>query len=71
MANKFEYLTRLPIPKGEAITAMTVWEALGKQCIVVATRDQMFILRIAPTGRMDWAGPLEFVEAPETSVKVD
>lgn len=62
----FKHLTALPLEPGDRITAMTVWKALGKDCIVVATRDKMYVLRISGGGSVDFAGPLEFAMMEET-----
>lgn len=62
--SNFGWLAQLPLDGFETVAAMTVWTALGKNCIVIATDlGRMFVLRINDTGQMDIAGPLEFAPA--------
>lgn len=69
MQNKFEPICRLPIAEGDTVTALAVWEALGQQCIAVATREQMFILKIAGAD-VEFAGPLEFTMQEKHDAKL-
>jgi hypothetical protein len=61
----FEFLCNLPFDADETAAAMTVWEALDKNCIVIATsKGRMFVLRFEKSGHMEFAGPLEWTPAP-------
>lgn len=62
----FKHLADLPFDEGETIAAMTIWEALGKSCVVLVTSEgRMFVLRFDPSGRQDIAGPLEWAPHKE------
>ena len=61
----FNPLCVLPLQDGEGVSAMTVWEAMGRNIIVLATtQGRMYLIRIDPDNALSFAGPLEFVPAP-------
>ena len=44
---------------------MTVWEAMGRNIIVLATtQGRMYLIRVDPDNALSFAGPLEFVPVP-------
>ena len=55
----------LPLQDGEGVSAMTVWEAMGRTIIVLATtQGRMYLIRVDPDNALSFAGPLEFIPAP-------
>ena len=61
----FDPLCALPLQDGESVSAMTVWEAMGRNIIMlVTTQGRMYLIRIDPGNAMSFAGPLEFAPVP-------